>query len=83
MEWAQHVVTLHNGQTRNTYSILVGKPTGKRTQDDRSLEVRMMLRRILKQYGVGWIDLAQGGEQCKHGSKKTAGGIYWPPERLL
>jgi hypothetical protein len=52
MRWAGHVARL--GEKRNGYSILVGKPYGKRPLDN----IKMILRETGWD-GMDWIDLAQ------------------------
>jgi hypothetical protein len=66
MKWAGHVARM--GETRNAYSILVGKTEGKsplgrlirRCVDN----IKMVLREIGRD-GVDWIELAQDRDQWK------------------
>jgi hypothetical protein len=66
MRWAGHEVRM--GEKRDEYSILVGKPEGKRPlrrpKGRWVVNIRMDLREIGWD-GVDWIDLAQDGDQWR------------------
>jgi hypothetical protein len=57
-----------NGETRNAYRILVGKPEGKRPQGKPKRRwmdnIKMDLREI-EWDGMDWIDLAQDRDQWR------------------
>jgi len=60
MNWAKHVARMGDG--RGVYSVLVGKPEGKRTPGrPRSRwedNIKMDLQEVVCR-GIDWIDLAQ------------------------
>ena len=66
LRWAGHVARME--QSRNAYSILVGKPEGKRPlgRPRRRLEdnIKMDLREVGCDPG-DWIDLAKGRDQWR------------------
>jgi hypothetical protein len=56
-----------NGENRNAYRILVGKPEGKRPLSDQDEGGWIILKWILRDMGWGgvdWIDVAQDREKC-------------------
>jgi hypothetical protein len=56
MRWAGHVARM--GKKRNAYSILVGKPEGKRPLGNLDVRGRIILEGILQRYdGVVWTGL--------------------------
>jgi len=61
MRWAQHVA--HMGEGRGAYSVLVGKPEGKRQLE----RPRIILRWIFRKWNVGvwtgssWLRIGTGG----------------------
>jgi hypothetical protein len=67
-----------NGETRNAYRILVGKPEGKgplgRPRRRWVDNIKMDLRNI-GWYGVDWVNLAQDRDQwdgsCEHGDEPS------------
>jgi hypothetical protein len=76
-----------NGEKRNAYRILVGKPEGKRplgrprrTWVDNT---KMDLRETGCD-GMHWIDLAQGRDQwralCEHGYEPSGSIKFWEVE---
>jgi hypothetical protein len=55
-----------NGENRNAYRILVGKPEGKRPlgrQRRRWMDIKIDLRET-ELGGMDWIDLAENRDQC-------------------
>jgi hypothetical protein len=66
MRWAGHIA--HMGEKRNAYRILVGKPEGKRPLGRPRRRwvnyIKIDLRKIGWD-GVGWVDLAQDGDQWR------------------
>jgi hypothetical protein len=49
-----------NGEKRNAYRILIGRPKGKRPQEDKDVGGWTILKWILIGWdGMDWIDLAQ------------------------
>jgi hypothetical protein len=59
MRWARHIA--HMGEIRNTYRILVGKPTGKRSlgRPRRRWKDSIMDLREIGWEVVDWMHLAQ------------------------
>ena len=55
------------GKRRGVYRVLVGKPEGKGTLEDPGVDGRIILRWILRQWGVGdrtgssWLRIGTGG----------------------
>ena len=64
MRGAGHVA--RNGEKRNAYRLLVGKPERKRPQGKPRLRLKHNIRvdiRVIGWDGVDWIDLAQDRDQ--------------------
>jgi hypothetical protein len=54
MRWARHVARM--GEVRGAYNILVGRPEGRRPQEDLGVDGRIALRWVLGEQGLGmWI----------------------------
>jgi hypothetical protein len=66
MRWAGHVARI--GETRTVYTLLVGRPEGKRPlgrpRRRRLGNIRIDLRGI-GWYGMDWIELAQDRDQWR------------------
>jgi hypothetical protein len=66
MRWAGHVARM--GEKRNTYSILVRKPEGKRPLGRQRRRWVGNIKIDLREIGwdvMGWIDLAQDRDQWR------------------
>jgi hypothetical protein len=66
LRWAGNAARM--GEKRNSYSILVGKPEGKRTLGRRSWKWVDNIKMDLREIGWGvmvWIDLAQDRDQWR------------------
>jgi hypothetical protein len=66
MRWAEHVARV--GKNRNAYTILVGKPEGKRPQGrprHRWEDNIMTDLREIEWGGMDWIDLTQDRDQWR------------------
>jgi hypothetical protein len=56
-----------SGEGRGVYRVLVGRPEGKRPQEDLGVGGRITLRRTLGRYGsmgrtgFGWLGIASNG----------------------
>ena len=65
MRWAGHVACI--GERRGIYSVLVGKPEGKITWENPSVDERIILRWVFRQWDVGvwtglsWLRIGMGG----------------------
>jgi hypothetical protein len=69
-----------NGEKRNAYRILMGKPEEKK-QLGRSRRkwvnnIKMDLKEIVWD-GIDWIDLAQDMDSCEHGNEPSSFIKYW------
>jgi hypothetical protein len=66
MRWAGHVARMD--VKRNAYTILMGKPEGRRplgrTRRRRVDNIKMNLK-VIEWDGMDWIDLTQDGDQWK------------------
>ena len=66
MRWARHVARMR--ESRGEYSVLVGKPEGKRPLGRPRRRWVDNIRMYLQEVGCGyvdWIDLAQDRERCR------------------
>jgi hypothetical protein len=66
MRWAGHVV--HIGKGRGVYSVLVGKPEGKRPLERHRRRWEDNIKMDLREIGIdatNWIRLAQDGVQWR------------------
>jgi hypothetical protein len=65
MKWAGHVARM--GEGRGVYSVLVGKPEGKRHWGDPGVDGSVILRWIFRKWDVGvwtglsWLRIETGG----------------------
>ena len=65
MRWAGHVARI--GEKRGVYKILVGKSEEKVQSEDPGVDVRIILRWILRKWNVGiwtrsnWLRIGTGG----------------------
>ena len=65
MRWAGHVARMEEG--RGVHKILVGKPEGKINCGDQDVDVRIILRWILRKWegivgtGWSWLRIGTGG----------------------
>jgi len=66
MRWAGHVARM--GERRCVYSVLVGKPDGKRPLGRRRRRWEDNIKTDLQQMwcgGIDWIELAQDRDKCR------------------
>jgi hypothetical protein len=71
-----------NGEKRNAYRILVGKPEGKRPLGRKTRRWVDNIKMTLREIGwdaMDWLDLAQDRDQCscEHGNEPSGSIICW------
>jgi hypothetical protein len=69
-----------NGDKKNAYRILVGKPERKRPlgrQRRRCVDNIKMDLREMELGCMNWIDLAQDRDQCEHGNEPSGSIKCW------